>query len=61
MEPSPSIHLVTGSGTFNRLALDDFVQKVRLHEAGLSYAVVAIVGPQSSGEVTKNREGTKTW
>ena len=55
-ELSPSIHLVTGSGIFNRLALDNFEQKVRLHEAGLSYAVVAIVGPQSSGAGTKSRK-----
>eukprot|EP00249_Psilotum_nudum_P021401 c28095_g1_i1 orf=376-2871(-) len=47
-----SIQLVSGDGTFDEVALGSFVKDVRLSECGLSYAVVSIMGPQSSGKST---------
>lgn len=44
-----STHLIEGDGTFNVTGVDNFVKEVKLAECGLSYAVVAIMGPQSSG------------
>lgn len=44
-----STHLIEGDGTFNGEGLDNFIKEVKLAECGLSYAVVAIMGPQSSG------------
>ncbi|PKA58289.1 Protein root hair defective 3 like 2 [Apostasia shenzhenica] len=44
--------LVDRSGVFNVEGLEQFVKKVRLSERGLSYAVVSIMGPQSSGKST---------
>nr|KAJ0210225.1 hypothetical protein LSAT_V11C400194890 [Lactuca sativa] len=44
-----STHLIDGDGTFNAAGLDNFIKQVKLAECGLSYAVVAIMGPQSSG------------
>ncbi|KVI05883.1 hypothetical protein Ccrd_015768, partial [Cynara cardunculus var. scolymus] len=44
-----STHLIEGDGTFNAVGLDNFIKQVKLAECGLSYAVVAIMGPQSSG------------
>ena len=46
----PSVQLVDGAGVFNAAGLDAFAKAVRLADCGLSYAVVAIMGPQSSGE-----------
>lgn len=51
MAPS-TLQLVDGKGVFNSAGLEDFVNAVRLKECGLSYAVVAIMGPQSSGKST---------
>ena len=45
----PRVQVVDGGGVFQNANLDAFVKNVRLAEAGLSYAVVAIMGPQSSG------------
>jgi hypothetical protein len=42
--------LIYGDGEFNSSGLDRFVKEVKLAECGLSYAVVAIMGPQSSGK-----------
>ncbi|KAI5332211.1 hypothetical protein L3X38_022340 [Prunus dulcis] len=42
--------LIYGDGKFNADGLDRFVKEVKLAECGLSYGVVAIVGPQSSGK-----------
>lgn len=42
--------LIDGNGNFNAAGLDDFMKKVKLAHCGLSYAVVAIMGPQSSGK-----------
>ncbi|XP_042756298.1 protein ROOT HAIR DEFECTIVE 3 isoform X1 [Lactuca sativa] len=47
-----STHLIEGDGTFNGEGLDNFIKEVKLAECGLSYAVVAIMGPQSSGKST---------
>ncbi|KAK1434207.1 hypothetical protein QVD17_11126 [Tagetes erecta] len=47
-----STHLIDGDGTFNAVGLDNFVKQVKLRECGRSYAVVAIMGPQSSGKST---------
>ncbi|XP_076937885.1 protein ROOT HAIR DEFECTIVE 3-like isoform X2 [Bidens hawaiensis] len=47
-----STHLIEGDGTFNAEGLDSFIKQVKMVECGLSYAVVAIMGPQSSGKST---------
>ncbi|KAM0932498.1 putative P-loop containing nucleoside triphosphate hydrolase [Dioscorea sansibarensis] len=47
-----SIQLIDGDGGFNKSGLAEFVKTVRLAECGLSYAVVSIMGPQSSGKST---------
>ncbi|KAJ0971357.1 hypothetical protein J5N97_019316 [Dioscorea zingiberensis] len=47
-----STQLIDGDGEFNKSGLADFVKAVRLAECGLSYAVVSIMGPQSSGKST---------
>ncbi|KAK7850241.1 protein root hair defective 3 like protein 2 [Quercus suber] len=41
--------LIDGNGNFNVEGLDNFMKKVKLIDCGLSYAIVAIMGPQSSG------------
>ena len=46
-----SVQLIDGQGMFNELDLDSFVKSIRLPECGLSYAVVSIMGPQSSGKL----------
>ncbi|KAI3678728.1 hypothetical protein L6452_38031 [Arctium lappa] len=47
-----STHLIDGDGTFNAAGLDNFMKAVKLAECGLSYAIVSIMGPQSSGKST---------
>ncbi|KAK1360271.1 Protein ROOT HAIR DEFECTIVE 3-like [Heracleum sosnowskyi] len=47
-----STHLIDGDGTFNSSGLEGFMKTVKLSECGLSYAVVSIMGPQSSGKST---------
>lgn len=44
-----STHLIDGDGNFNVEGVDNFMKEVKLAECGLSYAIVAIMGPQSSG------------
>lgn len=44
-----STHLIDGDGTFNVAGVENFMKEVKLAECGLSYAVVSIMGPQSSG------------
>ncbi|KAI4299294.1 hypothetical protein L6164_032765 [Bauhinia variegata] len=44
--------LIEGYGEFNVAGLENFMKKAKLGECGLSYAVVAIMGPQSSGKST---------
>lgn len=48
-EDSFPTQLIDGNGEFNVEGLDTFVKKTKLADCGLSYAVVAIMGPQSSG------------
>ncbi|KAG8380094.1 hypothetical protein BUALT_Bualt07G0157900 [Buddleja alternifolia] len=47
-----STHLIDGDGDFNVAGIEKFMKEVKLTECGLSYAVVAIMGPQSSGKST---------
>ncbi|XP_028792095.1 protein ROOT HAIR DEFECTIVE 3-like [Neltuma alba] len=47
-----SIQLIDGDGTFNVAGIEQFMKEVKLGEFGLSYAVVSIMGPQSSGKST---------
>jgi hypothetical protein len=47
-----STQLIDGDGIFNVSGLENFMKDVRLGECGLSYAVVSIMGPQSSGMVS---------
>ncbi|KAG6531866.1 hypothetical protein ZIOFF_005701 [Zingiber officinale] len=52
-----SIQLIDGDVVFNVTSLEHFMKSVMLAEHGLSYAVVSIMGPQSSGlEGTDGRE-----
>lgn len=44
-----STQLLDGDGTFNVTGIDQFIKEAKLAECGLSYAVVSIMGPQSSG------------
>ncbi|KAI4356290.1 hypothetical protein L6164_000322 [Bauhinia variegata] len=44
-----AFQLINGQGHFNFPGLMEFVREVNLSECGCSYAVVAIMGPQSSG------------
>ncbi|XP_059641371.1 protein ROOT HAIR DEFECTIVE 3-like [Cornus florida] len=47
-----STHLIDGEGTFNVAGIETFMKEVKLAECGLSYAIVSIMGPQSSGKST---------
>ncbi|KAF4399263.1 hypothetical protein G4B88_022346 [Cannabis sativa] len=47
-----STQLIDGDGVFNVTGIDSFIKGVKLAECGLSYAVVSIMGPQSSGFAT---------
>ncbi|XP_041000228.1 protein ROOT HAIR DEFECTIVE 3-like [Juglans microcarpa x Juglans regia] len=47
-----STQLIDGDGIFNATGIESFIKEVRLGECGLSYAVVSIMGPQSSGKST---------
>ncbi|PPD83338.1 hypothetical protein GOBAR_DD19728 [Gossypium barbadense] len=47
-----STQLIDGEGEFNVVGLDNFIRTTKLTNCGLSYAVVAIMGPQSSGKST---------
>ncbi|XP_042490414.1 protein ROOT HAIR DEFECTIVE 3 homolog 2-like [Macadamia integrifolia] len=47
-----STQLIDRNGEFNVAGLENFVKTIKLAECGLSYAVVAIMGPQSSGKST---------
>lgn len=48
-EQSCSTQLIDGDGSFNDSGIESFIKEVKLGECGLSYAVVSIMGPQSSG------------
>ncbi|CAI9090467.1 OLC1v1025244C1 [Oldenlandia corymbosa var. corymbosa] len=47
-----STQLIDGDGRFNVAGLDNFIKTTKFAQCGLSYAVVAIMGPQSSGKST---------
>ncbi|KAK7271967.1 hypothetical protein RJT34_28276 [Clitoria ternatea] len=47
-----STQLIDGDGAFNVAGMEIFMKEVKLGECGLSYAVVSIMGPQSSGKST---------
>ncbi|XP_057459098.1 protein ROOT HAIR DEFECTIVE 3-like [Lotus japonicus] len=47
-----STQLIDGDGVFNVTGIENFMKEVNLRECGLSYAVVSIMGPQSSGKST---------
>ncbi|KAJ4717874.1 Protein ROOT HAIR DEFECTIVE 3-like [Melia azedarach] len=51
-EDACSTQLIDGDGGFNVSGLENFIKGVNLRECGLSYAVVSIMGPQSSGKST---------
>ncbi|CAL0335197.1 unnamed protein product [Lupinus luteus] len=51
-DSSYSTHLIDGDGIFNVAGVETFMKEVKLAECGLSYAVVSIMGPQSSGKST---------
>ncbi|KAJ8758683.1 hypothetical protein K2173_000404 [Erythroxylum novogranatense] len=44
--------LIDGDGVFNVDGLHNFISTTKMADCGLSYAVVAIMGPQSSGKST---------
>lgn len=44
-----STQLIDANGELNLKGLENFVSSLKLARHGLSYAVVAIMGPQSSG------------
>lgn len=48
-EESCSTQLIDGDGVFNVSGIENFIKATKLGECGLSYAVVSIMGPQSSG------------
>uniref|UniRef100_A0A1D1Z3X6 Protein ROOT HAIR DEFECTIVE 3 homolog n=1 Tax=Anthurium amnicola TaxID=1678845 RepID=A0A1D1Z3X6_9ARAE len=51
-EECRSIQLIDGDGTFNSSGLGSLTNAINLAESGLSYAVISIMGPQSSGKST---------
>ncbi|CAL0326060.1 unnamed protein product [Lupinus luteus] len=51
-DSSCSTQLLDGDGIFNVAGIETFMKEVKLAECGLSYAVVSIMGPQSSGKST---------
>jgi len=49
-QDSCGTQLIDGNGVFNVEGLDNFSKITKLSQRGLSYAIVAIMGPQSSGK-----------
>ncbi|KAJ6417943.1 hypothetical protein OIU84_001343 [Salix udensis] len=47
-----SFQLISGDGVLNREGLENFSRTTNLSQRGVSYAVVAIMGPQSGGKST---------
>ncbi|KMT05555.1 hypothetical protein BVRB_7g176770 [Beta vulgaris subsp. vulgaris] len=47
-----STQLIDGDGAFNVAGIGSFLKEQKLAECGLSYAIVSIMGPQSSGKST---------
>lgn len=44
-----SVQLIDGDGAFNFTGIEHFTKTTKMGDCGLSYAVVSIMGPQSSG------------
>ncbi|KAG6469468.1 hypothetical protein ZIOFF_074185 [Zingiber officinale] len=47
-----SVQLIDGDGAFNFTGIEHFTKITKMGDCGLSYAVVSIMGPQSSGKST---------
>ena len=58
MAPVAKLQLVAGNGDFNESGLEDFMQASQLARCGQQYAVVSIMGPQSSGTFTCTASST---
>ena len=43
------VQLIDGEGVFNVTDLDNFITTSNMAKTGLDYAVISIIGPQSSG------------
>lgn len=52
---NPTTELISGDGRFNEVGLSDFLNSVKFDKCDVSYAVVAIMGPQSSGMIMIDR------
>ncbi|XP_061956194.1 protein ROOT HAIR DEFECTIVE 3 homolog 2-like isoform X1 [Populus nigra] len=52
MKMEEGMQLIDGNGKFNVEGLKDFMTATEFAQRGLSYAIVAIIGPQSSGKST---------
>jgi len=48
------MQLIDGNGKFNVDGLKDFITATKFAQSGLSYAIVAIIGSQSSGKQVFN-------
>ncbi|XVF83674.1 hypothetical protein PTKIN_Ptkin16aG0509400 [Pterospermum kingtungense] len=59
------MQVIDREGDFNATVLDEFMQKTDLYNCGLSCAVVAIMGPQSSESdpisIRRNRTTQGIW
>ncbi|KAK7251958.1 hypothetical protein RIF29_35589 [Crotalaria pallida] len=51
-DDSCATQLIDANGDFNVAGLDNFIKRTNLSHCGLFYAMVAIMGPQSSGKST---------
>lgn len=54
------IQLIDGEGNYNLTGIETFAPKVKLADCGLSYAVIAIMGPQSSGTLLASTQSVCT-
>ncbi|WJX23178.1 Cell wall protein rhd3 [Trifolium repens] len=52
METTRTTQLIDGDGGFDVTGLNNFIETSKMARCGLSYAIVAIMGPQSSGKST---------
>ncbi|KAL9335532.1 hypothetical protein Peur_072713 [Populus x canadensis] len=52
MKMEQGMQLIDGNGKFNVDGLKDFMTATEFAQSGLSYAIVAIIGSQSSGKST---------
>ena len=54
MKMEQGMQLIDGNGRFNVDGLKDFMTATEFAQSGLSYAIVAIIGSQSSGKQVSN-------